>query len=134
VLDIRPLPGAQVQAHTGVTLVVSSGKVQVPDLRGKTQDDAIKALQALGFSVGIEPRDDLGCREGDPNSTCGKVIDQRPVNQLAPRGSTVVIVVARVPASPTPTPSPTGGGFPSPQPSSPPPPPPSPSPSPSPSP
>jgi serine/threonine-protein kinase len=75
--------------------------VQVPDLRGKTQEEAIKALQTLGFSVGLEPRD-------DPTHPPGTVIDQRPVNQLAPRGSTVVIVIARVPASPTPSPSPSG--------------------------
>src|SRR3712207_5893688 len=87
VLDIRPLPGAQVRARSTVDLVVSSGKVQVPDLRGKTQQEAIAALQKLEFAVGIEPRDDVGCRAGDPASTCCKVIDQRPVNQLAPRGS-----------------------------------------------
>src|SRR5689334_6525985 len=85
VLDIRPLPGSQVRARSGVTIVVSSGKVQVPDLRGKTQQEAIDALQKLGFAVGIEPRDDLGCVPGNPASSCGKVIDQRPVNQLAPR-------------------------------------------------
>jgi serine/threonine-protein kinase len=124
VLDIRPLPGTQVQAHTGVTLVVSSGKVQVPDLRGKTQQEAIAALQKLGFAVGIEPRDSL--------EQPGKVIDQRPVNQLAPRGSTVVIVVAQVPASPSPSPSPPPGSPPpSTEPSPPPPPSPQPSPSPS---
>jgi serine/threonine-protein kinase len=130
---MQPAPGTQVAAGTKVTLVVASGKVQVPDVRGKTQDEAIKALQTLGFSVGIEPRDDPGCVPGNPASTCGKVIDQRPVNQLAPRGSTVVIVVARVPSSPTPAPSPTDTGFPSPQPSPTPEPSTEPSPSPSPS-
>ncbi|MCW2572607.1 MAG: serine/threonine protein kinase [Frankiales bacterium] len=99
VLAMQPPPGTQVAAGTKVTLVVASGQVQVPDLRGKTQEEAIKALQTLGFSVGIEPRDDA-------THPVGMVIDQRPVNQLAPRGSTVVIVVARVPASPTPSPSP----------------------------
>jgi serine/threonine-protein kinase len=110
-----------------VTLVVASGQVQVPDLRGKTQDEAIKALQTLGFSVGIEPRDDPRCGPNVPTPNCGIVIDQRPVNQLAPRGSTVVIVIAREPASPAPSPSP--DGF-----SPPPSPPPSTEPSPSPSP
>ena len=124
VLDIRPLPGTQVQARTGVTIVVSSGKVQVPDLRGKTQQEAIAALQKLGFAVGIEPRDSL-----EPP---GKVIDQRPVNQLAPRGSTVVIVVAQTPASPSPSPSPLPGISPQPSPQPSPPPPSSPAPSPSP--
>jgi serine/threonine-protein kinase len=132
VLDIRPLPGAQVRARSGVTIVVSSGKVLVPAGRNKTQQEAIAALQKLGFAVGIEPRDDAGCLPGNAASTCGKVIDQRPVNQLAPRGSTVVIVVAQAPASPSPTPSPPPG---SPPPSTEPSPfpPPSPQPSPSPS-
>jgi beta-lactam-binding protein with PASTA domain/tRNA A-37 threonylcarbamoyl transferase component Bud32 len=133
VLAMQPAPGAQLAAGTKVTLVVSSGKVQVPELRGKTQEEAIQALQQLGFAVGIEPRDDVNCRSGDPASTCGKVIDQRPVNSLAPRGSTVVIVVARVPASPTPSPAPSDGGF-SPPPSTDPSPPPSPDPSPQPTP
>ncbi|GAC1439343.1 MAG: Stk1 family PASTA domain-containing Ser/Thr kinase [Mycobacteriales bacterium] len=114
VLALQPPPGSQVPAGTKVTLVVASGKVQVPDLRGKTQDEAIAALQKLGFSVGIEPRDDIGCRPADRASSCGKVLDQRPVNSLAPRGSTVVIVVARVPASPTPSPSPTSSPSPGP--------------------
>jgi serine/threonine-protein kinase len=134
VLDIRPLPGSQVRANSQVSIVVASGKVQVPDLRGKTQEEAIAALQKLGFAVGIEPRDDPACQPNVPTSTCGKVLDQRPVNQLAPRGSTVVIVVARAPASPSPTPSPSPVGpspFPSFGPSEPPP---SPSPQPSPTP
>jgi serine/threonine-protein kinase len=131
VLAMQPPPGTQVAAGTKVTLVVASGQVQVPDLRGKTQEEAVTALQMLGFSVGLEPRDDAGCRAGDPASNCGKVIDQRPINQLAPRGSTVVIVIAREPASPTPAPSPDGfSPPPSPEPS----PEPSPSPSPQPSP
>jgi beta-lactam-binding protein with PASTA domain/tRNA A-37 threonylcarbamoyl transferase component Bud32 len=124
VLAMQPAPGSQVAAGTKVTLVVASGKVQVPDLRGKTQDEAIAALQTLGFSVGIEPRD-------DPTHHVGTVIDQRPVNQLAPRGSTVVIVVSRVPASPTPAPSPSDGFSPAPSPDASPPPSPEPSPSPS---
>jgi serine/threonine-protein kinase len=132
VLQMQPPPGTQVAAGSKVTLVVASGQVQVPDLRGKTQDEAIQALQALGFSVGIEPRDDTGCAPGVPKPTCGTVIDQRPVNQLAPRGSTVVIVIAREPASPTPAPSPSGfSPFPSPTPSTEPSPSPSPQSSPS---
>jgi serine/threonine-protein kinase len=133
VLQMQPAPGTQVAAGTKVTLVVASGRVQVPDLRGKTQAEAIQALQTLGFSVGIEPRDDPGCIPGNPASSCDKVIDQRPINQPAPRGSTVVIVIARVPASPTPEPSPSDGGF-SPPTSPAPSPEPSPAPSPEPSP
>jgi serine/threonine-protein kinase len=132
VLAMQPAPGTQVAAGSKVTLVVASGQVQVPDLRGKTQAEAITELQKLGFSVGLEPRDDPGCRPGDATSSCDKVIDQRPINQLAPRGSTVVIVIARVPASPSPSPSPTDAFSPppSPEPSTEPSPSPSPQPSP----
>jgi serine/threonine-protein kinase len=133
VLAMQPAPGTQIPAGTKVTLVVASGKVQVPDLRGKTQDEAVKALQMLGFSIGIEPRPDPSCIPGDPKSSCGKVLDQRPVNSLAPRGSTVVIAVAQPPASPTPSPSPTDT-FPSPEPSTEPSAQPSPQPPPSPTP
>jgi serine/threonine-protein kinase len=125
VLDVLPRPGSQVRARSTVDLVVSSGKVQVPDLRGKTQDEAIAALQKLGFAVGIEPRDSL--------EPVGKVIDQRPVNSLAPRGSTVVIVVARKMASPSPSPTPSASPSATPEPSPSPPPQPTPSPEPSPS-
>jgi serine/threonine-protein kinase len=133
VLAMQPAPGTQLPAGTKVTLVVASGKVQVPDLRGKTQEEAVKALQMLGFSIGIEPRPDPSCVPGDPKSSCGKVVDQRPVNSLAPRGSTVVIAVAQPPASPTPSPSPTDE-FPTAEPSTEPTGVPSPEPQPSPSP
>ena len=106
VLALQPPPGTQVPAGSKVTLVVASGNVQVPDVRGKSQDAAVQALQQLGFQIGLEPRDDPGCRPGDLTSTCGRVLDERPVNSLAPRGSAVVIVVARAPAPPSPSPSP----------------------------
>ncbi len=121
VLDVLPRPGAQVRARSTVDVVVSSGQVQVPDLRGMTKDEAIAALQKLGFAVGIEPRDSL--------EKVDTVVDQRPVNALAPRGSTVVIVVAQEP-QPTPSPSPSPTPTPTPEPT---PPPPSPTASPQPS-
>ena len=98
VLGISPPPGAQVQAGSKVTLTVASGDVQVPDVRGKSVRDAAGELQRAGFSVGISPRPD----PGPPD----RVLDQSPVNTLAPRGSTVVIVVSQVPPSPEPEPSP----------------------------
>ena len=105
VLGISPPPGAQVPAQTKVTLTVASGNVQVPDVRGKSAADASDQLQRAGFSVGIQPRDD----PGPPD----RVLDQSPVNKLAPRGSTVMIAVSQTPAPPSPSPTPT----PQPQPS-----------------
>ncbi len=122
VLDVLPRPGRQVRARSMVDIVVSSGNVQVPDLRGKTKDEAIMALQQLGFAVGLEPTDSTA-----PVDT---VVDQTPVNQLAPRGSTVIIKIAQEP-QPSPSPSPSSTQT---APPAPPPPPPSASPQPSPTP
>ena len=119
VLDTLPRPGVQVRAGSGVTLVVSSGRLQVPDVRGRTRDDAEAALRRAGFSVTVESRDSRGAP--------GRVIDQRPVDASANRGSTVVIVLSRTPRPPSPSPS-SVSPTPSPSAASP-----SPSPSPSPS-
>ncbi len=122
VLGISPQPGAQVPAQSEVTLTVASGNIQVPDVRRKTVQEAAELLQRAGFSVGIQPQAD----PGPPDV----VLDQSPVNTLAPRGSTVVIVVSQPPPSPSPSPS----AEPSVEPSSGPSPEPSTSPEPSPSP
>ncbi len=98
VLGISPPPGSQLPAGSKVVLTVASGRVQVPDVRGKSVEEAAQLLQRAGFSVGIQPRDDTG----EPD----RVLEQSPVNALAPRGSTVVIVVSRTPAPPSPSPSP----------------------------
>ncbi len=98
VLGISPQPGSQVPAQTKVTLTVASGQVQVPDVRGRSAEEAAQLLQRAGFSVGIKPRDD----PGPPD----RVLDQSPVNTLAPRGSTVVLDVSQTPAPPSPEPSP----------------------------
>jgi serine/threonine-protein kinase len=95
---ISPQPGVAGPAQSKVTLTVASGQVQVPDVRGKSAEEAAAQLQRAGFSVGIKPRED----PGPPD----RVLDQSPVNTLAPRGSTVVIEVSQTPAPPSPQPSP----------------------------
>ena len=100
VLALSPPPGTQVPAGSPVALTVASGDVQVPDVRGKSLEEAVAELQKSGFSVGIEYREDPG--------PVDRVLDQSPVNQLAPRGSDVRILVSKEPEpepSPTPTPS-----------------------------
>jgi beta-lactam-binding protein with PASTA domain len=111
VLGISPPPGSQVPVDTRVTLTVASGNVQVPDVRGRTVEEAAAELQKAGFSVGVEYREDPG--------TPDRVLDQSPVNTLAPRGSTVRILVSQEPApEPSPTPEPPEPtGEPSPEPS-----------------
>ena len=97
VLGISPEPGRQVRAGSSVTLTVASGNVEVPDVRGRSRDEATAALRRAGFSVGISLQDDPGAPD--------RVLDQSPANGLAQRGSTVTLVVSQVPAPPTPQPS-----------------------------
>jgi serine/threonine-protein kinase len=96
VLDVIPRPRTQLPAHSTVTLIVASGKVQVPDVRGLAVDIALAKLGQAGFGVGI--------RSVVSPVKQGTVLQQTPVNVLAPRGSDVVIDVAQTP-SPTPAPS-----------------------------
>jgi serine/threonine protein kinase len=91
VLDMLPRPGSQVNAGTEVSLIVASGKVQVPDVRGRTIEEAAAILGQAGFGTGL--------RYVESNETPGKVIAQDPVNVLAPRGSDVIVDVAQTPGS-----------------------------------
>jgi serine/threonine protein kinase len=98
VLDVTPRPGAVLAAGQTVTLVVASGNVLVPDVRGMTQEMAIATLGQAGFGIGIE--------HVVSTVTPGTVVGQSPVKVLAPRGSDVVVQVATDPnATPSPTPS-----------------------------
>ena len=89
VLGITPAPGTQVRTGTPVVLTVASGLIEVPDVRGRSESEAVEALRAAGFSVGIERRPDPGAP--------GRVLAQSPVNRRAGRGSTVTIAVSQTP-------------------------------------
>jgi beta-lactam-binding protein with PASTA domain/tRNA A-37 threonylcarbamoyl transferase component Bud32 len=103
VLDVLPRPGTQLAVGSTVTLVVASGNVQVPDVRGLTQDVAIAKLDQSGFAIGLRPT---------PSTfPPGTVLAQSPVNTLAPRGSDVILDVA---ASPSASPSSSASATPSP--------------------
>ena len=117
VLEASLPPGRVVAAKTAISLVVSSGNAVVPDVRGTTQEQALAALGAQGFVIGIRPV---------PSTvTPGTVLDQRPGTGPQPVGSTVVIDVAGDPATtpqpdpltppkPSPTPAPSAAPTPSP--------------------
>ncbi len=93
VLAVTPPVGQQVRAGSEVTLTVASGRVEVPDVRDRSQDDAVKRLRAAGFSVRVEQR--------YADATAGRVLAQSPVGRLRQAGSTVELVVAEpVPAPP----------------------------------
>ena len=90
---IRQSPSGNSTAEQGqtVTLDVSSGPAQglVPDVVGKTEQDARAALEGAGFRVTVVPKED---ESADP----GTVLAQDPAKgATAPRSSSVTITVAR---------------------------------------
>ncbi len=103
VLDVQPKQGTRLGTGATVLIVVASGNVQVPDVRGLPRDVAIARLGAAGFAIGV--------RQLASTSPPGTVLQQNPVNTLAPRGSDVIVDVAQppppAPTPPAPTPTPT---------------------------
>ena len=97
VLRVIPAEGTQLPAGQEVTLVVSSGEVDVPFVIGQSEQEAEQRLQRAGFNVGVSFSPDLG--------PVGRVLSQEPGAGTAELGSTVVIVVSQEAPSPTPTPS-----------------------------
>ncbi|MCU1587986.1 MAG: serine/threonine protein kinase [Frankiales bacterium] len=91
VLDLLPRPGQQVAAGTLVQLFVASGQTLVPDVRGRTTDEAVAMLGQAGFGIGL--------RYVESPEVPGTVLAQTPFNVLAPVGSDVIIDVAQTPGS-----------------------------------
>jgi eukaryotic-like serine/threonine-protein kinase len=92
VISASPGEGEKVDKGSQVTLVVSSGpeQVAVPDVSGKSFDEAQSTLQAAGFKV---TRTD---KESDKDP--GTVLSQNPKSGTqADSGSTVALTVAKEP-------------------------------------
>ncbi len=92
---ISQTPSASSQAEKGsvVTLEVSAGpeQVKVPDVAGKTDEQARTALENVGFRVTVAKKEDA---DADP----GKVLSQNPAaGTAAARGSVVTVTVAEQP-------------------------------------
>ncbi|MCW2666566.1 MAG: serine/threonine protein kinase [Frankiales bacterium] len=98
VLAIDPAGGEVVRARTSVRLVVATGRIEVPDVRGRAVEEAVRLLHQAGLSVAIEPIP-------DPRPV-GQVIEQRSAGDTVERGSAVRIGVAQEPPPPPPSPSP----------------------------
>jgi beta-lactam-binding protein with PASTA domain/tRNA A-37 threonylcarbamoyl transferase component Bud32 len=91
VISATPPEGEKVDKGSQVTLVVSSGKAQVavPDVTGKTFDEASSTLQAAGFKV---TRTDKESTDKDP----GTVLSQNPKGGTqVDSGSAIALTVAK---------------------------------------
>ncbi|MDK8346730.1 Stk1 family PASTA domain-containing Ser/Thr kinase [Brevibacterium sp. UMB1308A] len=101
VLSTEPKKGSTVKAGSTVDLVLSSGKVEVPDVIGMTKDDACGALE--------DKKTQLKCdvKEVETSDhTEGEVFEQSlQGGSTADQHSTVTIRVAKAPPPPSPEPS-----------------------------
>jgi serine/threonine protein kinase/beta-lactam-binding protein with PASTA domain len=102
VITTSPAPGQLVAPGSTVEIVVSTGKVSMPELRGRTRAEAEAALKELGLVPNVQEVENAQVE-------AGRVTDQSdPVNAAVEQGKTITIVVAKEPAPPaTPTPTPT---------------------------
>ena len=93
VIGTDPPKGSSAPRESEIVLIVSKGPtpVQVPDVSGKTYDDAAAALSAVGFKPA---RADVF----DDKIDVGKVVGTDPAGgQSAPKGSTITINVSKGP-------------------------------------
>ena len=103
VLNTDPRPGSPVAAGAQVKVMVSTGKVQIPNVVGKTEADAKDLLNKAGFlnvtsKVAIPPDD----------FAAGTVFRVEPTaGSKAQPDQQVVLFVAKAKPTPSPTPSPT---------------------------
>ncbi len=114
VVDSDPRPATQVEAGSTVTIYVSTGPAEVPNVVGMNEDKATSTLEDAGFEVDVQ-------RDSTTPSEKGVVLRQDPKGGSdASRGSTVTITVSDYESpspSPTPTPSPSESPSSSPSPS-----------------
>ena len=110
VVEMDPAPGTKVADGATVTLFFSDGPESVPDVVGKTEDQARKLIQDAGFEVSV-------VRDSTTEAKKGTVLDQSPkAGSKEDQGRTVTIVVSSFepPPSATPTPTPTPSPSPTP--------------------
>jgi serine/threonine-protein kinase len=109
VLSQSPTGGTTVNRGSRVTITVSKGtqKVAVPDVVGRTKDEASGILQGAGFTVNV-------VQMPGPDAQIGKVIKQKPAaGAQRKKGSPVTIYVGKKQSGTTPG-SPGGGTNPGP--------------------
>ena len=87
-----PEPGERAERGSEISVVVDAGEVaSVPDVLGRTQEEAEEILRSEGFDVEVETR------EG-PEGLAGNVLEQNPSAGEAEAGAAVRIVVGRAPS------------------------------------
>jgi serine/threonine-protein kinase len=92
VVSVDPAEGQQAAKNTTIRLKVSTGTVKVPDVAGKTEDEARKILTDAGFSSGQIQRADADAGTAAP----GTVVSTNPgAGTAAGRGDVITLKVAK---------------------------------------
>ena len=100
VVEMDPSPGSKVADGSTVTVFFSDGPETVPDVVGKTEDEARKLIEDAGFEVSV-------VRDSTTKAKKGTVLDQSPKGgSEEDKGRTVTIVVSEF-EEPSSSPSPT---------------------------
>lgn len=94
VISQFPAPDTQLRRDTAVNLVVSLGPapVEVPDVVGKSEDEAVKLLENAGLTAEILPE-----QVNSRTIAAGSVAEQTPASGLAERGSSVTLTISKGP-------------------------------------
>ncbi|WP_166844269.1 Stk1 family PASTA domain-containing Ser/Thr kinase [Isoptericola sp. BMS4] len=87
VIESNPGEGQAVTEGDSVDLVLSTGQVSLPDLRGMSEDAAKSKLSDLGLSSDT--------REEESDEEPGTVISQSPAEGSVTQGDTVELVIAK---------------------------------------
>ena len=98
VTEQSPKPSSTLDIGSRVDVVISSGKVPVPTIVGKTKVEANAILVNAGFKVQV-------LYDLDENQVGGIVLAQSPSSGMALKGTTVTITVNKTVATPSVTPS-----------------------------
>lgn len=105
VIETRPKAGTEVDKDSNVDLVLSTGRIDVPDVLGKTEQEACDALKADDYQLECDVRE-----EETADHEEGKVFKQSTdAGEEVEQHATITVTIAKAPPEPTetPTPSPT---------------------------
>jgi serine/threonine-protein kinase len=92
VVAVDPAEGKQAAKNTTITLQVSTGTIKVPDVTGKTEDEARKTLTDAGFSAGQIRSSPVDAGTSAP----GSVVRTDPgAGTAVGRGDTITLQVAK---------------------------------------
>ena len=97
VLNSNPPPGTSVERGSTVTLIVSRGQIEMPNVVNQNVDSARQTLEDLGLKVSVQD---------DPNGTApdGTVTAQsREAGTMVSPGTTITLTVSRPPSPSVPS-------------------------------